>query len=290
MRDTRDPGQLVVISGAGSGIGLRTSLLLNQRGYHVLAGVRSSEQAQALRDRASQPDRMEPIRLDVTKAADTENAAGVVESHRTAGSRLVAVFSNAGIAGDIRDPSCEGTTDEELARVTEVDYLGAARFVRALLPALRGDRGRVVLNTAMMARIVIPYNGGYAAAKSALEAWGTSLRREVAQHGVKVIFVEFAGFATSMTESPGELSVNPVYPQEAVVAAQFGKLEAMAEKGNRSVDPQRAAETVLRAIAATHPRRRYIAGGGASLLATLGRLPLAWQDKLLARALRPSRG
>ena len=67
---------------------------------------------------------------------------------------------------------------------------------RALLPALLRARGRVVNLSSIGGRVAGPLFGPYSASKFALEALTDSLRREVAQFGVRVVSVEPGAIAT----------------------------------------------------------------------------------------------
>ena len=85
------------------------------------------------------------------------------------GLRLAGLFSNAGIALMRGDLSCEGCPVETQERVMEVNHFGAVRIVQTLLPTIREHRARVIFNSALMTRVVMPFNAGYAPAKMALE-------------------------------------------------------------------------------------------------------------------------
>ncbi|MGI9196878.1 MAG: SDR family NAD(P)-dependent oxidoreductase [Candidatus Nanopelagicales bacterium] len=277
------PAQVVVVSGAGSGIGFATSRHLAEIGYTVIAGVRSDEQATRLRDGAS--DRLQPFPFDVTSDPDVAAVVSHVAALRSRGCTLRGIFSNAGIEGRSPDLSAEGCPISTLTQVMDVNYFGAVRFIQGFLPMAREDRSTIVVNSALMARIVIPFNGGYAPSKAALESWAIALRREIAPHGVRVALIELGGIATSLTTQVAETPApNPAYPQQAAVMAEFA---TMATKGadNPKMQPERAAELVASALAARNPRIRYLGGGGAHLLATVAQLPQRAQDRLVAAML-----
>src|SRR3954451_24056334 len=80
----------VLITGASTGIGRATALRMESIGWHVLAGVRTEADGEALRDAAA--GRIDPILLDVT---DPEQIAAAREH---VGERLDALVNNAGIA------------------------------------------------------------------------------------------------------------------------------------------------------------------------------------------------
>jgi NAD(P)-dependent dehydrogenase (short-subunit alcohol dehydrogenase family) len=259
---------------------------LNELGYTVVAGVRKAADGERVRSAAARPQALHPVLLDVTDADQVSDAVAEVASIVGPDRGVRALFSNAGIASFDGDVSCEGQPTERLAAVMDVNFLGAARFIRAFLPLVRAERGTVVVNTAMMTRVVIPFNGGYAASKSALETWALSLRREVARTGVRVATIRPAAVATALAshQHPELVPTDTAFPEQRIVVQRF------TDGMHRHADdphcaPRRVSELMAKIIAVEKPRFRYSVGGGARRLAVLGALPEAVQSRLLRRAL-----
>lgn len=124
------------------------------------------------------------MQLDGTNPDQVEAVRAMVTEQVGAGG-LTALVSNAGIAAMSGAASCEQCPIETQQMVMDVNFFGAVRVVEAFLPLLRASKGTVIFNTALMARTAIPFNGGYAASKCALEGWADSVRREVQPLGVK---------------------------------------------------------------------------------------------------------
>jgi NAD(P)-dependent dehydrogenase (short-subunit alcohol dehydrogenase family) len=264
---------LALVTGASTGIGRACAIHLGALGYEVLAGVRSESDA---------PPGTEPVRLDVTSPVDI--AAVAVR----AGDTLAALVNNAGIA--ITGP-LEGVPVEEWRRQIEVNFLGQVAVTRALLPALLRARGRVVNLSSIGGRIAGPLFGPYSASKFALEAMTDSLRREVAQFGVRVVSVEPGAIATPIWSKgidDGDRVVGGM-PEEA--QRRYGSLIAAvrrnAERASREgLPPEAVAEVVGRALTARRPRTRYVIGREAKVQAALARLlPDRAFDALVARVL-----
>lgn len=277
--------ELVVISGAGGGIGKATALRLADAGFTVIAGIRKPQDGEALMAAVTNPQRMLPTVFDVTNDNQLGTAVELVRQHVKNGDRLAAVFSNAGIGGYSGDTSCEGLPNDHLERMINVDFIGATKFIRAFLPLLRESKGRVLVNTAMMARIVLPFSGGYAPAKGALEVWCTSLRREIAPHGVKVIMIEYAEIDSDLAakQDTDSVQASGPYPGQKVIADFFASSKGKVPKPGSKTSVEAAAEVVYRALIASNPRLRYIGGGGAHALALLSRAPQRFQDFVLAK-------
>lgn len=279
--------EIVVISGASTGMGRATALYLNRLGYTVLAGVRRPQDGAALVAAAQFPDRLRPVALDVTDPEQVRQAAATVDDLRAEGYRLAGVFSNAGIAqftGELSSESCPMDTQQ---KVMSVDHFGAVRLLQALLPTLRQDHGRVIINSALMTHTVMPFNAGYAAAKSALEGWADSLRIEVAPHGVKVVILQPAAISSAME---GKQDVSKI-PGEGPYGVQRDMAEFFLGAQRKSsdspkTDPLRVAELVAHALQVRRPRTRYRVGGGAGVIYTIGLLPSGVQDRIKDSALR----
>jgi NAD(P)-dependent dehydrogenase (short-subunit alcohol dehydrogenase family) len=281
-------GETVLVTGASSGIGRDAALHLNGLGYRTVAGVRRDADGERLVADATFPDLLRPVILDVTDADQVAAAAATVD--RLVGARgLDAFFSNAGIAAFDGDTSCEGCPIETQERVMAINHFGAVRVTQAVLPAVRRARGRIVVNTALMARLALPYNAGYAASKSALEAWMETLRREVRAHGVRVVMIEAAAIASSLAgrqDLDAVPSTGPYGEQHAFLASSF---ERMADEADDpACQPRRFSERVVEAIQVTHPRTRYVVGGGSRPLNVVAHLPAPVQDRMMSALVKRS--
>ncbi len=277
--------QSVVITGASSGIGKDAALHFNQLGYTVFAGVRKLSDGEQLKATADHPDRFYPVQLDVV-SADQINAARAIVAEQVGVDGLTVLVSNAGIATMSGAASCEQCPIETQQRVMDVNFFGAVRVVQAFLPLLRASRGTIIFNTALMARTVIPFNGGYAASKCALEGWADSLRREVEPLGVKVAMIE-AGYIASELEHKQHASTTDheqIYPLEAGIHAAM--TSSSAKLANRAgASPRRMSEAMITAASAKHPRPRRIVGVGARPIWAIGALPDRLQDRIFAAGL-----
>lgn len=279
-----DP-RTVLITGASSGIGRQTALHLNAAGYRVVGTVRHEADGQALRAGAANPDLLIPVLCDVTSDADVAALAARV-GEITEGA-LDAMFSNAGVANMTGDVTAEGCPVSTLGRMMEVNYLGAVRAIQAHLPLLRAARGTLVINSALMARTVMPFNGGYAASKAALEAWADQLRREIRPHGVRVSCIRAAAIATPLEAKQDSSSVpaDGPYPEQHDFV-EGGLVMMREESGKAKVQPERVAELVQKVIEKRRPPLKPIVGGMARPIWLIGGLPLRLQDAAMQKVVR----
>src|ERR1700759_1573906 len=117
--------ELIVVTGASTGMGAATAKELARKGFHVLAGVRREVDAEALRG-----DGIEPHILDITVESDIAAIAARVAADPRP---LRALINNAGIA--INAP-IEPLPLDEWRQQFEVNLFGHVAMIQALLPAL----------------------------------------------------------------------------------------------------------------------------------------------------------
>jgi NAD(P)-dependent dehydrogenase (short-subunit alcohol dehydrogenase family) len=249
-------GDLVLLTGASTGIGYATTLYLADAGFRVLAGVRSEEAAERLVEAGGAS--VIPLTLDVTKPDDLETAAEAIE--RENGGKLDGLVNNAGV---FYPNAAEVAPLEEYRRTMEVNFFGLVALTQRLIPALRKAQGRIVNVSSMNGRVAMPLTGSYAASKFAVEAFSDALRVELASSGIHVIVVQPGQIRTEIFGKAMEAMENPG------LAADLGELYGslyetgmeLLDQGKNTLNPP---ENVARAIQAAlnddPPRTRYAVG------------------------------
>lgn len=112
--------------------------------------------------------------------------------------RLPAVSALIHAAGAAEVAPVAETSWERWQETFAVNVSGPAELTRALLPALRAARGRVVFVNAVAGLHAVPRWSAYAGSKAALTELADSLRLEEAANGVRVTSVYPGGVATEM--------------------------------------------------------------------------------------------
>ncbi|BCJ74872.1 short-chain dehydrogenase/reductase [Catellatospora sp. IY07-71] len=265
----------VLVTGASTGIGRATALLLAREGFTVFAGVRKDADGAALGRSVT------PIRLDVTDAGQIAAAAERV-------GRLDALVNNAGIG--VTGP-LEFVPLDALRRQYEVNVFGQVAVTQAMLPMLRASRGRVVTVGSVGSWITLPFGGPLCSSKHAIRSLNDALRMEVRPWGIRAVLIE-----------PGSIHSDAVDKLEEEVAP---RLESIGPEGRRlygaayrtmtsaslreersGSSPDVVARAVLHALVARRPRSRYPVGRRSRLMSTLGRiLPQYTLDTIRLRAL-----
>jgi NAD(P)-dependent dehydrogenase (short-subunit alcohol dehydrogenase family) len=283
-QESSSPAGLVVVTGASTGIGAATARELAGRGFHVLAGVRRESDADALR-----AERIEPHILDITREVDIAAIAERV-AHHPEHRPLRALVNNAGIA--VNAP-VEVLPMTEWHRQFDVNLFGHIAMTQALLPALLDSSGTVVNISSVGGKVAMATYGAYAGAKFALEAVSDSLRREVADFGVKVIVIEPGAVITEMAgrgvataeRLAAEMTPDQHNRYDPLINAITNQAQEFARDG---VPAANAARIIADAITTKSPRTRYTIGRDAAIITRLTRLaPDRLLDRLLRRNLKP---
>ncbi|MCU1600654.1 MAG: short chain dehydrogenase [Frankiales bacterium] len=169
--------QVVVITGAGRGLGEGMARLLAAKG-HLLA-LLDRDTAHVEKVAADLPD-ARAWTCDVTDAAGLKQVAAQVQQHF---GRVDVLVNNAGIG---RGGPFLLEDEDEFERVLEINLTGSTRTVRAFLPALVESKGYLLQIASLAAFTPAPFMSAYCASKAGVEAYAHCLRSELKHHKVKV--------------------------------------------------------------------------------------------------------
>lgn len=256
------PAQTTLITGSSSGIGRVTAELLAEKGYRVIATMRSPEKGQELAQlAAAQGWDLKILPLDVRDDASVQAAI------REAGEVDVLV-NNAGMEvwGALEEVKLSDLIDQ-----LDTNLYGAFRCMNAVLPQMR-KRGRgIIVNVSSVAgRVAAPLNGAYAASKFALEALSESLHYELGHFGVRVHIIEPGNIDTPFPEKRrlvGAAAGDESSPYRELVTQWEEASSRLLPGGQRS--PARAvAEAILEAIE-KGDKLRYPVGPDAQMVFTV---------------------
>ena len=276
------PPRRVVVTGASRGLGLATAAHLHERGWTVVAAMRSPEAGmKRLAERLGSSldeERLIALPLDLDDESSIDAAApAIVETVGVPDG----IVHNAGMAG-------VGAVEEMPVDVVEhmfrTNLIGPIRLTRLLLPAMRtAGRGRIVVVSSQGGLRGMPAISAYSASKGALERWSESLSMEISPFGLGVTVLVAGTFKTDILEltTTWKDESGPYAPLHAA-------LEAMGEKIVRLArPPDRFAPAVERALNESTPFSRHAVGIDAALMLYGSRLlPARTFQSLTARVLR----
>jgi len=181
-------GDVILITGASSGIGAETARQAVDTGYRVVLAARGEETLAALAAELGGPEHALAVRCDVSEWEDNERLApAAIEAF----GRIDVVFANAGF-GATRGFLEE--SPEHWRSMVLTNVLGVAYTIRATLPHLleRGS-GHYVITSSVAGRRVLP-GSMYSASKWAVTAIGEALRQELRQmaesNAIRVTLIE----------------------------------------------------------------------------------------------------
>jgi NAD(P)-dependent dehydrogenase (short-subunit alcohol dehydrogenase family) len=258
---------VALVTGVSSGIGRAIANELVGAGYRVFGSVRSAG--------GEVPDRVERVVLDVRDEDSVRAAVGEVLSR---GGRIDVLVNNAGasIVGAI-----EETDTAQAQALFDVNFFGAVRMTRAVLPTMRAQKaGRIVFISSVVGFLPAPFMGFYAASKHALEGYAESLDHEIRALGVRALLIE-PGFMKTRLDQNSQHARDTISDYSAARERVGASIHASVEHGD---DPRLVARTVLQAIATSRPRLRFPVGKGAGMLAKLRSfLPAAMFDHSLRK-------
>jgi NADP-dependent 3-hydroxy acid dehydrogenase YdfG len=162
--------KVAVVTGASSGIGAATSLLLANNGYRVLAAARRIDRLQEL---ASHHGNIEAHVLDVTDQASVDNFMQAI-----AGIEIDVLVNNAGGAFD--SSSVLDSDPEIWKKSFDVNVVGALRITKAIAPSMiKANKGHIVVLTSTAGHVAYENGGSYVAAKFAERSLANTLRLEL---------------------------------------------------------------------------------------------------------------
>ncbi len=280
--------RFILITGASSGIGESACLALIQRGYEVIAGVRTDQDA--LRLVKAGKSKIHPLIMDVTDQKGMEMAKESAIQLIGDGS-LVAIFNNAGI---VVNGAVLYVPPEEWQKQFDVNVTGIIRTTQLFFPLLTkpkqdgDDHPRRLINMSSVSGLFAsPFIGAYAASKYAVEALSDSLRRELYMYDIQVVIIEAGNIATPIWEK-ARLAPSYLGPEyDSIRAFKDKMLDDLIARGMpvKAID-----DVIIRAVAQRKVKVRYLVRPQKWKFQLIRLLPAKWIDRMIAKKLRDRSG
>lgn len=253
--------QVIVITGASSGIGLVTAESAAKQGARVLLVARSEDALAEVVARITAAGGTADYKVaDVGDAAQVRSAAAHAVQRF---GRIDTWVNDAGVAiyGRLLD-----TPDHEHEQLMRTNYFGVVHGCEAAVPLLREHGGALITVASVAADMATPLMGAYAASKHAVKAYVETLRIELAQDDapISVSIIKPSGIDTPVAEHA---------PNHAGGRAQLPP---------PVYDPQLVADAILHC--ATHVRREITVGGSGKAQVLLAAHAPQVYDKLAGMA------
>lgn len=254
---------VVVITGAGSGIGRACGVHLAEHGWRVVGGdIRSDVPPLS----SSSPI----LPLDVDQ---DDSCVAFVQQVLDQHGRIDVLFNNAGfgIAG-----AAEETSSAEAHAQLETNFFGVARMCRLVLPTMRRQGSGLIVNMSSIGGLIaIPFQPFYTAAKFAVEGYSEALRLEVQPFGIDVVLIEPSDFRTEFTD---RRRIAAAAVEGSAYGGRFDSVMAIAEHDERTgSDPSVVASLLERIIRSRRRRLRYTVGDPLVRVTPMVKRLLPWQ-------------
>ncbi len=225
--------------------------MLLEEGHTVIASIRGGEErfrklfAEELK---IYPDRLHTVDLHMDKPETFNLAVDLIDQRF--GGKLDVLVNNAGygLFGAIEDQS-----HEQLRAQMEVNFFGPVFLSRALLPALRKARGRIINVSSIAGRSSFPLYGAYNASKFALEGISEAMHYDLKPQGVQVCLVEPGAFKTGFTTSTSAIYAEGLWNPHSPYRARTQALKAFTSASEMRLGN---AARVYRLLAALCEKRR----------------------------------
>ncbi len=172
--------RVALITGAASGIGRQLARLLSSEGTRIAALDISADGLSALeRELKSAGGRCATAVADVTDSSAVRDAVRQLESQTGPTDLLIA---SAGVG---QETSAETFSAEDFSRLIQVNLIGVANSIAAVLPGMRERRrGHLAALSSLASYRGLPRMAGYSASKAGVNALMDSLRVELRTYGI----------------------------------------------------------------------------------------------------------
>lgn len=246
---TQKPQRAVLVTGASTGIGRKTTEVLAQNGFFVYATARKDDD---LKELGAIPN-VQAVRLDVTKQDEIDAAVKTVQE---GGRGLFALINNAGVA--VLAPLIE-VTEKDLAFQMDANVYGPYRLTKAFAPMLIESKGRVMTTGSISGIVTWPMGGPYTMSKHAVEAFTDSLAAELQPFGVQVSVVEPGNYRSEIMANMKERLAQGGYGGEGSrYQKQLDRLMTQPANREQFKEPDDVAAAFLSALNDETPKRRYL--------------------------------
>ncbi len=245
--------QIILVTGAGTGIGKLSARSLAEAGHIVYASMRdiagrNAPRAAELRALAAARGlELHPLELDVLSQDSADAAAATIVREQ---GQLDVVMQN---AGHLVVGPTEAFTPEEIVKVFDTNVLGAQRVNRAVLPYLRRQESGLMLwiSSTTTKGGFPPFMGPYGAAKAAMDSLAVTLAYEIARFGIETSIVVPGAFTRGTDHFPSAGK-----PADAATAAAYGRYDGLMDQIGAKLsaltpehaDPQAVADEIVRIV------------------------------------------
>lgn len=185
--------QVVVVTGASSGIGYATAAEFASRGYYVYAAARRLAPMEPLKEKY--PELITLVKCDVTEIKDVTHLKELVEKEH---GKLDILFNNAGSSCTF--PSID-VPDEAALQCYQVNVLAPIRVTRELSRLVIKAKGTIAFTGSIAGYVPFPFAAVYSSTKAAIHQYAQVLHLEMKLFDVKVLNIVTGGVSTNIADT-----------------------------------------------------------------------------------------
>lgn len=252
--------QVIVITGASSGIGLATALAAAEQGAKLVLAARAGQALDEICSRIKN-DGGQAIYV-VADVGKREQVEHIAEAAIQKFGRIDTWINDAGVSIYGR---LDEVSDEDNRRLFDTNFWGVVYGSLAALPHLKRQGGALINVGSEVSDAVVPLQGMYSASKHAVKGFTDALRIEIEE-------IDEAPVSITLIQPT---AVNTPYPTHA-----RNYMEQEAKLPTPQIDPEKVADAILKA--AVKPKRDVKVGATAHLNTMTAKLAPSLGDKMSA--------
>jgi NADP-dependent 3-hydroxy acid dehydrogenase YdfG len=244
----------ILITGASSGIGRATAKLFQNKGWNIIATMRSPEKEEEL-------NKLENVLVTKLDVLEIDTIQSALDKGIEKFGKIDVVLNNAGygLMGTF-----ESAKRESIIRQFGVNVQGLFDVTQKALPHFRKNKDGMFINISSVGgRMTFPLMPLYHSTKWAVEGFSESLRWEMAQIGVTVKLVEPGGVATDFGGRSMDMQHNPELSAYNEFVGSFMEAMQVAMDPSNMSKPEQIAEVIYTAATDGTDTLRYRAGADA---------------------------
>ena len=195
--------QVIIITGASSGIGAATAIQCAKAGMDVVLNARRADRLEQVADAVRQCGRKAEIVIgDVTGEGMSQR---MLDTAQDAFGRFDVVFANAGYGFE---RSVVQMDDQELRQIFDVNFFASFDLIREAAKRLITDQrpGHLLMCSSCLAKFTLPFFSAYSATKAAQNHFCRAMRLELARYNIEVSSVHPITTTTEFFEVSNQLS------------------------------------------------------------------------------------
>lgn len=268
----------ILITGCSSGIGQRAAEILVQKGWHVFATARKTEDIERIKSNLG----CDVFYLDYTDPHSIETTADAV-LEQTNG-KLFALFNNGGYG---QPGAVEDLPTEALRVQFETNFFGWHHLTKRILPSMReNNNGRIIQCSSIFGFISAKYRGAYTASKHALESLSDAMRQELANTNIHISIIEPGPIRTKFVERALKAYETNIDLENSPHSIAYQTRIAAMKKGGDErykLEPDIVVDKLEHALTSSSPKARYYVTTPTYVMAYAKRiLPTKLIDKIMS--------